>query len=1231
MKSKFFSKITILLVLFCLLFSQASINTLTTLGEEKSNLAMNKNIGISEDIGTFRCINAPIMTNLNFYKQGMAFDSKGNLYITDSGESQIEVFDSNLKPLRHFGGIGNKPAQFQYLVDLTISQDEIFALDLTLGRVQVFDLEGNILYQFSTKVESDKASSHPIGLAISLDTNIFVIDLFNGIKVFKRDGTFVRLLEWSIDFIYRGRFPSYEPIMIEDIKSDASGNIYVLSTIPEDGSPMIIIANPEGELLGNDLYESVILLSQYLTPNGGFAMEGDTLYAFLWYPSTSADSTVYCFSGKYNLSPCSFEIEKFIFGNPETDTENIPLMEPTSFIIRSQILYFLDSFTNTIYQIDQHGKLLKSYTSPKSDLIMLNGVCGDDLGNIYITSASKNLISVYNENLEMISTLGKPAIFGNIPEIGEFSLPYGATVDSKNYLYVTDLYTPCIQVFDPQRNPYFTILLENRSIFLTGITIDEQGNLVVKDSQEHRIYVFDISQIESKKVVQTNTIKTGIDDVAYNNGAYNDIEFTSLVTNQKNNFLIPLREDRILVEMDQKGKTVKSYHNSGNPETFYEVVSPRHIIKDQNQNFIMVDEWIGKIWKLDPDLKVIWEEKLPWFGIQSMWENDQGVIFVADKAHSVLFTMKDLTFVPSKNPNPPPLPPAPPTKAWVIKMKLGKTEFTINGKPAKLDAPPFRDPKNGRTFAPVRILVETIGGKIEWISKSQQVMIRKGELEIVLVINSPVAFVNGKKVPIDPINEESQSTKVVPKIVSGRVMLPLRFVSEQLGYLVEWIASSEEIILTYPKPVEEKPTEPEQPVDESVLQAWGKKYDISLSDYVIGTYPTKDNGLVVFIKTGEINKDSKEGWTAFLRLDKSGSIVQSKLINKQIDLTKKLSDGTFLLIGKKIINYYLFKEFTAIWMNESGEIIKSNDYILDSSMVSFYSFNKILQKNNDIYLYCEFDEKHEDKSNEDKYGFIKLEETLTVSILEDKWQNISDLGIVKITPIKSGIATISLRDFDGKAVWSKKLSFPDLIKKQKSGNDIYFSWQTFKDESMMISFFPNGDSKTCCFYYFDKMGLLKWGNSISFKNNFFRIDIGKMEIFDNLDTMVSIAGTTIGEDGSETIIGFLTFDKDGKVKRNIEMDPDLLAGNYEILNGYNQDYWLGCISPVFFHMPGYEDKIPCEIESTFRLKESKITMQITDNTTPEDIVLIPYDLNITSKSSTITTKPAKVYIKNLCQ
>jgi hypothetical protein len=111
----------------------------------------------------------------------------------------------------------------------------------------------------------------------------------------------------------------------------------------------------------------------------------------------------------------------------------------------------------------------------------------------------------------------------------------------------------------------------------------------------------------------------------------------------------------------------------------------------------------------------------------------------------------------------------------------------------------------------------------------------------------------------------------------------------------------------------------------------------------------------------------------------------------------------------------------------------------------------------------------------------------------------------------------------------------------------------------------------------------------------------------------------------------LTFDKDGKVKRNIQMDPDLLVGDYEIVNGYSQDYWMGCLSPCFIHILKYEDKLPCEIKSSFLIKEEKKTLQVSDNDKPENILLTPFKIKITSKPSTISTKPAKVFIKNLCE
>jgi len=44
-----------------------------------------------------------------------------------------------------------------------------------------------------------------------------------------------------------------------------------------------------------------------------------------------------------------------------------------------------------------------------------------------------------------------------------------------------------------------------------------------------------------------------------------------------------------------------------------------------------------------------------------------------------------------------------------------------------------------------------------------------------------IAKVNGVDTPIDPTNP-----KVVPMIISGRTMLPVRFVAENLGCKVDW-------------------------------------------------------------------------------------------------------------------------------------------------------------------------------------------------------------------------------------------------------------------------------------------------------------------------------------------------------------------------------------------------------------------------------------------------------------
>ena len=127
----------------------------------------------------------------------------------------------------------------------------------------------------------------------------------------------------------------------------------------------------------------------------------------------------------------------------------------------------------------------------------------------------------------------------------------------------------------------------------------------------------------------------------------------------------------------------------------------------------------------------------------------------------------------------------------VIVLHIGKSTFTVNGiSNSSLDSPPLI--KNGRTLVPVRTIIEALRGSVGWDGTARKATVTLGSTTIELWIGKNVATVNGKNTPIDSTN-----AKVVPEIISGRTMLPLRFVSENLGCTVLWAAATKTITITY--------------------------------------------------------------------------------------------------------------------------------------------------------------------------------------------------------------------------------------------------------------------------------------------------------------------------------------------------------------------------------------------------------------------------------------------------
>jgi hypothetical protein len=51
------------------------------------------------------------------------------------------------------------------------------------------------------------------------------------------------------------------------------------------------------------------------------------------------------------------------------------------------------------------------------------------------------------------------------------------------------------------------------------------------------------------------------------------------------------------------------------------------------------------------------------------------------------------------------------------------------------------------------------------------------------------------------VNDEQVSLAVAPMIVNGRTLVPVRFVSENLGSKVDWDGKLQRITITFPSPL----------------------------------------------------------------------------------------------------------------------------------------------------------------------------------------------------------------------------------------------------------------------------------------------------------------------------------------------------------------------------------------------------------------------------------------------
>jgi DNA-binding beta-propeller fold protein YncE len=110
-----------------------------------------------------------------------ALDSKGNLYVVDTGNFKVQVFDKSSAYIRTIGTAGDLPGTLARPKGIAIdSEDNIYVVDAAFQNVQVFNGEGKLLIAFGKGGLGPGSFTLPAGMTIDSKDRIYVVDQWPG-------------------------------------------------------------------------------------------------------------------------------------------------------------------------------------------------------------------------------------------------------------------------------------------------------------------------------------------------------------------------------------------------------------------------------------------------------------------------------------------------------------------------------------------------------------------------------------------------------------------------------------------------------------------------------------------------------------------------------------------------------------------------------------------------------------------------------------------------------------------------------------------------------------------------------------------------------------------------------------------------------------------------------------------------------------------------------------------
>ena len=117
----------------------------------------------------------------------VAVDNEGNVYVTDTFNNRIEIFDAEGQFISMFGKNGDGPADLERPKGIAIDSDgHIWVVDAAQNRVKVFSKEGRLLIYIGGQGYFPGQFMGPWGIAIDKSNRVLTSETFPGrVQVFR--------------------------------------------------------------------------------------------------------------------------------------------------------------------------------------------------------------------------------------------------------------------------------------------------------------------------------------------------------------------------------------------------------------------------------------------------------------------------------------------------------------------------------------------------------------------------------------------------------------------------------------------------------------------------------------------------------------------------------------------------------------------------------------------------------------------------------------------------------------------------------------------------------------------------------------------------------------------------------------------------------------------------------------------------------------------------------------